>query len=486
MRAAIRRLAMAGLVLASMTAAAETELPTIGDPADQALSPRQEAAIGREMMARAREHLELNRDPEVAAFIDDLGQQLAARVGNGPPDGFSFFVVHAPSINAFATPGGYVGVHSGLILQADTEAQLAGVLAHEIAHVSQRHIARAYAASQRSGYGTLAAVLAGLILSGEHPEAGQAAITTGIAAEQQRRINYTRSNEYEADRIGIRLLADSGYHPDGMASMFDLLERAGGASTAPEFLRTHPLSGNRIAEARDRAARMDSEGKRTDSLRFHQMRTRLAVLEADEPQVLHDRWRRGSTPEGEYAAAARAYGLALLELRLAEPGTAIERLRQLRAGARDDQHYALALVAAYRAAERPDDALAQWQEMHALYPDSYPVVAAGAELYGGLDRPAEAVDLVTGYLRQADSPPPEAWRQLAEAAQAADRRSLSHEALGEFYTHTDRYDRALKQFELAREATADGSSNALRLDARIEQVHELQRRRMAANPASDR
>lgn len=481
MRATIRRLALAGLILVGTAASAQTQLPSLGDPADQILSPRQEAAIGREMLARARQQLDINRDPQVAAYVDAIGQRLARHANNRPPAGFHFFVVHAPSINAFAVPGGYIGVHSGLIRQADSESQLAGVLAHEIAHVTQRHIARAYAAAQGGSYGMLAAVLAGLILSADNPQAGQAAITGGIAAEQQRRINYTRSNEYEADRLGINLLTAAGYHPEGMAGMFELLQRAGGASASatPEFLRTHPLSTNRIAEARDRAGRVNAEGKTRNTLVFHLMRTRLQVLEAGEPKTLYNRWRGESMPDGEFTRPARIYGLALLETETGQPAAAIERLRALREDAPDNRHYGLALIAAHRATGDRDKALSIWNEISALHPNSYAVIAAGSELYVAQGEPDEAVTLVTDYVRRADEPPALAWRQLARAAEAAGRTARSHEALAEYYTRTDQYDRAIEQLELARKNVEQGSSNDLRLEARIEEARELKRQRMA-------
>ena len=214
MRGFWRHLAATLLAVACGPAAAEVELPSIGSPVDQVLSPRDEARIGAELMAGARNQLDLNRDPEITGYIRRLGERLAKPVREGPPDGFTFFIVHDPRINAFAAPGGYIGLNSGLVLAAGNEAQLAGVMAHEMAHVTQRHIAKALAATQRNQYKTLAAVLAGLILGGQNPEAAQAAITGGIAAEAQRQINYTRSNEYEADRIGIGILTQAGYDPE--------------------------------------------------------------------------------------------------------------------------------------------------------------------------------------------------------------------------------------------------------------------------------
>ena len=144
-------------------AVAETRLPDIGNPVDQVLSPQDEALIGRDMFAQARQRMELNEDPQIAGYIDRLGNSLANEIGGDPVNGYTFFVVHDSRINAFAAPGGYIGINSGLFLAADNESQLAGVLAHEIAHVTQRHIAKAYAASQRNQYTTLAAVLAGLV-----------------------------------------------------------------------------------------------------------------------------------------------------------------------------------------------------------------------------------------------------------------------------------------------------------------------------------
>lgn len=482
-------IATAVLALAAAApAAAQSQLPSIGDPVDRALTPRQEAEIGREMMARARQQLAINQDPEIAAYVDSVGRRLARHADSTPVDGFTFFVIHDPRINAFAAPGGYIGIHSGLMLRADNEAQLAGVLAHELTHVTQRHIAQAYAASQRNSYKTLAAVLAGIILGAQDPDAGQAAIATGIAAERQRQINYTRANEYEADRLGIRVLADAGYDPSGMAEMFEILMEGAGSSAdaVPEYLRTHPLSANRIAEAQDRAARMDATGTRRDTLRFHLMRARLQVEEADDPGRLADRWQAEDPPAGEHAAAARRYGLALLALRDGRPREAAEALRALLGGERDNLHYGLALVRAERALGDFDAARETWRRIRSLYPSSYPAAATGAELMLAADRPGEALELMTGVVRGDGAVPPEAWRQLAEAADAAGRPVRSHEALGEYYTRTDRLDQGLRQFELAHERTEAGSPEALRLEARIDEVRALRRERLQRNPLGDR
>ena len=482
----IRLIAILALLalITGAPAATASELPAMGEPVDQILSPRQEAEIGRELMAQARRALDLNRDPEIAAYLDGVGHRLAAHSDSTPVSGYTFFVVRHPSINAFAGPGGYIGVHSGLILKAESEAQLAGVVAHEIAHVSQRHIARSFARSQRDSYATLAAILAGILIGAQNPQAGQAAITGGIAAGAQRRINYTRSNEYEADRIGIALLARADYSPVGMTEFFETLMRSSGAGggQVPEFLRTHPLSQNRVAEAASRAEALERPDQRRDTLSFQLMKARIEAEYSDQPGRLHDRWRLREPSDDENLAAAREYGLAVLELRLDQPESARKRLVKLHSAAPENLHYRLALARALEAGGDGGSALATWRDTRGLYPNNYPVVASGHELLLGNDQAGRAVELITDYLRGNGPIEPEAWRLLAEAADAAGRPGRSHEALGEYYVRVDRLEQALTQLELALKRTESGSTEHTRLSTRVEQVRELRRQRLASNP----
>lgn len=478
---------IAGFLVAIMLAVgplarAEVDLPAIGDPVNQVLSPEAEAAIGARMMARAQRHLDINRDPEIAAYLDRLGAQLSEVVESPPFDRFTFFLVYSDGINAFAAPGGYIGINSGLFRAAENEAQLAGVLAHEIAHVTQRHLAKAFAANQRNQYKTLAAVLAGIVLAGENPQAAQAAVATGQAAEAQRRINYTRSNEYEADRIGIQTLARAGFDPEAMSGMFELLRGAGGGQSVPEFLRTHPVSSNRIAEARSRAARIDAGERRRDSLAFHLIKRRIAVERTDDPERLAREWAEQVPPATSFAAPANRYGLALLDLRRDTPERAIERLQALREDAPDERHYGLALARAHAQHGDIATALEVWRHFDALYPRSYPVAAVGADLLTAKGRPGEAVEHVTQYLRSHPDPVAIAWRRLAKAADADGQTVRSHEALGEYYARAGRLSEAVRQLELALDGATQGSSDAKRIETRLEQVRSLQQRRVARLP----
>ena len=249
--------ALAFLAFTSGAGADDIRLPDIGSPANAVLSKSDEAQIGRMIMLEFHKSGQVIEDPQVTEYINEIGHRIAAQTNEGDHD-FTFFVIDDPRINAFALPGGYIGVHTGLLEATRSEDELAGVLAHEIAHVTQRHIARAIHANQRQSLLTTAMMLGALLAgvaggSGEVIQ-GAIAVAQGVAVQQQ--INFTRSNEYEADRIGISALADAGFDPHGMASFFEVMSRQQPADLemrAPEFLRTHPVTTARVAEARTRA-----------------------------------------------------------------------------------------------------------------------------------------------------------------------------------------------------------------------------------------
>ena len=242
---------VAATVFVSGAGADEINLPDLGSPADAILSTNKESQIGRSIMRDIRKSGQVVEDPLVTEYINEIGNRVAAQTNDGDHD-FTFFVIDDHRINAFALPGGYIGVHSGLLDATRNEDELAGVLSHEVAHVTQRHIARAIHANSRQSLLSTAIMLGAVLASvaGAGPNVLQAgmAVAQGTAAQQQ--INFTRANEYEADRIGISALADAGFDPYGMASFFEVLSRqttrAPDART-PEFLLTHPVSTARMA-----------------------------------------------------------------------------------------------------------------------------------------------------------------------------------------------------------------------------------------------
>jgi predicted Zn-dependent protease len=271
---------LALVVFSSGVGAEDMRLPDMGSPADAILSKSAEAQYGRAIMRDIRRSGMVVEDPQLTEYVNEIGHKIAAQTSDGDQQ-FTFFVVKDARINAFALPGGYIGVHTGLLEATRSEDELAGVLAHEVAHVTQRHIARAIHASSRQSILSTAMMLGALVLgatgSGGDVVQGALAISQGTAAQQ--RINFTRSNEYEADRIGIGALADAGFDPDGMASFFEVMSRqTPGApdSRMPEFLSTHPVSTARIAEARVRARDLPRVNSQ-DSTNYGIARARVIV-----------------------------------------------------------------------------------------------------------------------------------------------------------------------------------------------------------------
>ena len=273
--------------------ALDIALPEMGDSAGALISPREEYQIGQAFFWRLQQTTDLIDDPEVSHYIQSLGNHLVT-YSDDPTRQFTFFVVPDPSINAFAAPGGFIGMNSGLLLTADSEDEVASVMAHEIAHVTQRHILRSIERSQRMTIPKTAAMIAAALLGAMDPSAGSAAIMAVQAGDIQSQLDYTRANESEADNFGMQTLIKSGFNPEAMPSFFEKLQQASryfGGSEVPEFLRTHPVTTSRIADARGRAIQYEGEHHKPvkntrDPLAFYLIQEKLRVLMAKSPKEL--------------------------------------------------------------------------------------------------------------------------------------------------------------------------------------------------------
>ena len=231
----------------------KNKLPNIGAAGVSVLSIEKERQIGKAMMKQLRATQPIINDPVLIEYINDLGNKMV-RNAHDVNYSFEFFIVNNRELNAFAFFGGHIGIHSGLITTADTESELASVIGHEISHVTQRHLARRLEAQTRSQPLTMAGMISGVLLALVNPTVGMAALSTSMAASQQSSINYTRGNEKEADRVGIALLADSGFDPKGAPNFFaKMAEKYRYQSKPPAMLLTHPMPESRISDARVRA-----------------------------------------------------------------------------------------------------------------------------------------------------------------------------------------------------------------------------------------
>jgi predicted Zn-dependent protease len=272
-------------LLSATAQATDISLPNLGSSGSM-MSPDDEKRLGEAFMRMVRQELAVINDPEITEYIWNLGYKLVAN-SDYREQNFHFFAIQDNAINAFAGPAGYIGINSGLILTAETEGELAAVLAHEIAHITQRHLDRTIEASDDMSIPMLAAIAAAIILGSQNSNIAEAAIITGIAANVQNRINFTRTHEREADHIGMQILAQSSYDPHSMPAFFERMQQGENLSdSAPEFLRTHPVTINRISESKNRANQYKNKTN-NDSLMFQLVRAKLHVMSTlNLPQLI--------------------------------------------------------------------------------------------------------------------------------------------------------------------------------------------------------
>jgi predicted Zn-dependent protease len=518
----------------SLAAGAQEELrlPDIGSSAAAILSPDEERQIGQQMLRSLRGARVVADDPLLDEYIADIGYRLVAN-SERPEQPFTFFLVRSEQINAFAAPGGYIGMNTGLIATAESESEVAAVLAHEVAHVTQRHLVRAFESMQKVSLPIMLAMVGALIAaSGSSGDAAQAAVVGGSALLQQQQINFTRGNEYEADRMGIQILARSGFDPQAMADFFWRMGRATRANTGegvPEFLRTHPVTVSRISEAKDRANRIASEvpaastaapadagvlalyappaatGGRTvaiaglpgaddlaeqarfareirslrdaaaaaprDPSAFARFRERARVLGATNPGDLIPYYRR-AIAAGDGDADAMHYGLALSLSRAGQAREAIPLLQALAASDPDSIVWALALAEAEDAAGYANLARDRLNALAARYPGHRAVAIAHAQQLiasGSPQAAATAVDRLRPLLAGSGD---DALLQLtfARACELAGDEIRAGEAHAEVALLSGRFDDALQQLSnLLRRTDVDYYQRA-RIEARIAQI----------------
>ena len=383
MRPSLLALALTLAVAAPLALAQDSKLPDIGSSAGELLTPARQAEYGGMMLRELRNYNYLLEDPLLDEWLQRMGGRLGAD-SDQPRQPYNFFLLRDRQINAFATLGGYIGTNAGLILTAEREDEVAAVLSHEIAHVTQQHVLRGVERAQRDQIPILLGMLGAIVLAqaaggSSSGDASQAALASAMGLMQQRQIDYTRSNESEADRVGIRTLSRAGYDVDAMADFFGRLAKASrsnrgsGRESTPDYLQTHPVTTTRISEARERAEQLARDnsitvttttpgGTQTEKItrtpsytapgtlnpllpgtlqysvdtqakggtgQFDWARERLRVLSADTPNAAIREYERirESSPDG--LSDAQEYGLALARMQANQPAVAATGLAAL-------------------------------------------------------------------------------------------------------------------------------------------------------------
>lgn len=305
-------------------------LPDLGDAASADLSAQDEKQLGRLIMRDYRGYGVVNSDPEITAYLNELGRNIVLAAGESPAN-FEFFLVTNSAINAFALPGGYIGVHTGLLAAARTESELASVLAHEVGHVTQRHIARMFGQQKQTNLVAAAAMIAAILVASSNPQAAQGIAAAGAGYQIDQQLGFSRDAEREADRVGYNTLVSAGFDPNGMVSFFERLQQGSRfyGNDAPEYLRTHPLTTARIADIRNRVGDKAPLRPDTGNLSFELIRMKAAVYADQTTQQLSDRLESLNNPNLQLPFSdpvALQYGRSLVLRKLGKNQEALDQV----------------------------------------------------------------------------------------------------------------------------------------------------------------
>jgi predicted Zn-dependent protease len=463
--AALALLVGAGVSVAWATGlgAADQDLPDLGSPAAAAVSLEEEYEAGLGWFRTMELSGQILEDPEISDYIQEIGHSLSSHAEEGQHQ-FYYFVMREPVINAFAMPGGFIAINSGLFLATRNENELAGVMAHETAHVTQRHIVRGLIDQSHAGLVSTAAMLAAILLGAtagrNNPSAMEGGILAAESAGIQHQINYTRSQEFEADRIGIGTMASAGYDPLGMATMFEELDRNSPDPSrvkAIEFLIDHPLSAERVAEARNHA----------DSLTYTLMRERLRAL-VGNPQVTRD-YYASLIKNGAGDNIEDRYGLAVTQLLLKNPKAAIPELSTLVHEYPKVPQFYGALGQAYLANNQINESEQVLDKALFLFPRNVPLSIRMAQtlMRAGDNKRAQ---LLLDDLFNVVEATPDQTKLIAKAADAAGDTADSYYYMSFYYVMTGDLKMALNQLQLALTLPGLDPVQRGRISARLEEV----------------
>jgi predicted Zn-dependent protease len=453
-------------------------LPSFGGTERAELSPLTERKLGEQIMREIRRDRDYLDDAPVLEYLNNFGAGLvAASPGVRGESGydFFFFAVRDPALNAFALPGGFIGVHSGLVLAAQTESELASVMAHEIGHVSQRHIARMLGNQRQDALIPLASMVLGALAARASPDAAAAIMMGGQGLAIQRQLDFSRDAEREADRVGLQILREGGFDSSGMVAFFGRLQTASRShsDSAPPYLRSHPMTTERIADITART-RDQRYRQRVDSLDFHLIRARVRVLQNGSPQGLNDAsalFESHLQQKNRPQTIAAKYGLALIAYKQGSFDKAQSLLQEARAAAQSLPDSAKSSVLTSFAidiklsANQSAEALKEAEAAQAQFPLSRGIAHQYADALLAASRNEDAIRFLrdqTQLYRQER----QLHEKLAKAYAAQGKQALQHIALAESYALSGSVPAAIDQLMIARRAPDASFYDQAMIDAR--------------------
>ncbi len=459
----------------------DTSLPDLGDVSQTVLTSLDEQRIGEQIMRDVATSDEVLQDIEITDYLQALGNKLAA----ASPDKqqkFNFFVVQDNTINAFAMPGGVIGVHTGLMLATNTESELASVLGHEVGHVTQHHLARMLAQKKYDTFKNIAGIALALLAARANPELANGALATASAAGVARQLDYTREHEREADRVGLSILDAAGFDTRAMPAFFSTLQRSTrfAEGNAPSFLRTHPLNVERIADVSNRVEGTPYR-QVADSLEFNLVKAKLRAntgLAQDAVEQFQD-----NIKERRYASeTAEHYGLAVAMLRKNELVGAQNQLQWLRKNAQKN-HEQRAFIESPMietldariqvARNNPQAAAAQYAKGLNAFPAHRGLIYGYTEHFLAINQPDKAIKLVQD---KHNLYPNDAYFYaiLAKAYTQKNKNLLRFQAQGEAYYRQYNLQKAIEQMELAAKAKDGNFYEQSIVETRLKELRRLQ------------
>lgn len=450
----------------------DIQLPDMGDPADAIMTPAAEQRLGRAFVLSLRSQQKFVDEPVFEDYLASLGNRLASHTGGG--HNFHFHLIQNNVVNAFAGPDGHIGIFTGLITTSQSEDELASVLAHEIAHVTQKHLFRAFHRAQQLSTPAAVALLAAVLIgiaggNADISRAGIAGVQAGVIQDQ---INYTRHNEEEADRVGISLLAKSGFDPRAMPAFFARMGKATQAYSTqlPEFLRTHPITGNRIGDAQNRAEKYPYK-QRQEDIRYALLRAWLKAKSYQSPKAALTFFENSLKTGRHRNREAEEYGYAIALMQARDHAKAREILTRLLSNRPQTQEYRIALAQLERATDNLARAHSLLDEGLRSNPDSRPFLLAKVDLLELQGRFADAVPLLERLIKR-HSKDARLYKRLAQAQGRIGKQTQGYANMAQHYYLNGELKLAVQQLEVAMRAPRENDFQTAKLAAQLRTYKE--------------
>lgn len=426
------------------------DLPELGSDASAVLTLQEEEKIGASFIRGLRRDGVIMDDPVINSYIASLGTRLANHSSNTRYS-FRFFVIDAPSINAFALPAGYIGLHSGLIDAVNSESELASVVAHEIAHATQFHIHRAVDKGRQLNTPLTAALITALLLGAENPQAAELLLAASLAGSVESQLNYSRLQEQEADRIGIRILADTGFNPRSMPDFFETLHRKSriSESAVPEFMRTHPVTPSRITDSRMRAEQYPFS-RFPDSFEFLLVKAHLKASSADDPRAMVSQYQKDLKASPK--ARDLQYGLALSHSRAGQPGKAAELIARLLTKDQERLPYLLLQATVFEQLGDKKRLHKLLSDTAELYPDNGYVITRLANTLLARNEPVQARTRLRDFLSRSGDDAG-VYQLLGKAENSLGNAGAAYMALAQYHFLEGRFSYAMEHLRQAKRQT---------------------------------